>query len=143
MPNDNPNIVKETIELTVAATGYTVQSATIGVLSEKFGQRGKILSVQSRLDATLDKATAGVLYITDTETGDIDANTLDSDKVYESASVVMAGGSAVTAELIEATEAPYTLGVDEQLKVAMNVTAAAGGGASSKLYVTVRAEVYG
>lgn len=132
------NIVFETVELTVANTGYS----ETGSLSLKFGQRGKILFVTSRLDATLDKATAGVVVITDGVTT-IDANTPDESKVYESASITMAGGSATVAELSEATSAPYTLAVDEQLKIAANITAAAGGGASSKLYVSVRAEVYG
>lgn len=135
-----PHIVKETVELTVATTGYSVG----GVLSEKFGREGKILQVVSRLDPTLDKATAGVIIITDGEADAIDADTPDEAKVYESSSITMAGGSATVAELIDTQDppAPYALAIDEQLKIAANITAAAGGGASTKLYVTVIAEVY-
>jgi hypothetical protein len=119
------------VTLTKSGTGY---SSTVALTD--LGTAGVLALVQLRLDATLDEGSTAILVISTSST--ISAATIDEDIVYESDSFGMVG-SATIASLIDnlylTGRAVYTAA----LYVALNVTVAGGGGASTSVEVKVTA----
>lgn len=133
MARTSPPILTETVTITKAAgLGYS----TIAEFG-KLGDEGRVLRVVAIEDATLDKATAGVLFLAPQAV--IDATTTDAEKTYESDPITFAGSATVASldENVANIGGAYWRG--GTLRVAVNVTAE-GASSSTSIEVTVTSE---
>ena len=141
-------LAKRTYTLTrsAATVGETDSVALTGL-----GQTGNIVKFSIRLDATSDRASAGILYIADAPLSSV-AAIPSKDLVYQSGTITSLVGSATavasaTAEVDLAIAAlpkgePYVLNdVNTPLNAKFKITARTGSASASVLYLTIWAEV--
>ena len=141
-------LAKRTYTLTrsAATVGETDSVALTGL-----GQTGNIVKFSIRLDATSDRASAGILYIADAPIAST-ASIASKDLVYQSGTISSLVGSATavasaTAEVDLAIAAlpkgePYVLNdVNTPLNAVFRVTTISGSASASVLYLTIWAEV--
>lgn len=132
-------IKTQTVKLTKdETTGFTDVAEF-----DELGSSGMILNVIVREDATNDDGTAAVVYLADAAVAaDLASAPADEHSFYESAVITLAGSAKVASSIDPQSNAPYVVKPGRKLRCVANVTATTGGGgASTDLYVTVRADV--
>ena len=140
-------LAKRTYVLTrsAATVGETDSVALTGL-----GQTGNIVKFSIRLDATSDRASAGILYIADdpiTSTAAVPSK----DLVYQSGTMTSLVGSATAVASANASGGlattafpkgqPYVLKGNKPLNAKFKITARTGSASASVLYLTIWAEV--
>ena len=136
---NQPRIQSVPVTLTKTSTGY---SATTPLT--QLGREGKILQVRVREDVTLDEMSVGDFIIANATT--IGAATPEEDIVYRDVGTSYTGSATVLSlndNVAADGGAPYKVVTAGDLGVAINVTTAAGGGASTSVDAVIDAEVWG
>ncbi len=141
-------LAKRTYTLTrpTGNVGLTSAVALTGL-----GHTGNIVKFSIRLDATSDRASAGILYIADAPLSSV-AAIPSKDLVYQSGTISSLVGSATavasaTAEVDLAIAAlpkgePYVLNdVNTPLNAVFRVTTISGSAGATTIYLTIWAEV--
>ena len=141
-------LAKRTYTLTrsVATVGETDSVALTGL-----GQTGNIVKFSIRLDATSDRASAGILYIADDPIAST-ASIPSKDLVYKSGTMTSLVGSATAVASANASGGlattelpngqPYVLtDANTPLNAKFKITARTGSASASVLYLTIWAEV--
>ena len=141
-------LAKRTYTLTRATGNVGLTSA---VALTGLGHTGNIVKFSIRLDATSDRASAGILYIADAPLSSV-AAIPSKDLVYQSGTITSLVGSATavasanasgglaTAELPNGQPSVLT-DANTPLNAKFKITARTGSASASVLYLTIWAEV--